>query len=213
MPKVKTDTVYFDDKQYRRNFKVNASGEFSVNFPKVAGELLGCGTVLTGNTLSEVYNLWRAKAAEYKQTQTQTSKVVVFSFETSASIWSEEEQRVVFTSNEISFSEGTAVSVWWCPCIEQVVISTDGSKHYRYINDEGNLVRLCGKADPSHGERVEDGHRIEWSEEREAFFERINAGMETLILALASLHEDKAKLLACADGKLSLPLPTTGARP
>lgn len=205
MPKVKQETINFEGKPFVAIYSVDGRGLFTVHLPEVVREVLNC-TCVTDNTLADCQREFRKALERYWEAQTSTERVILYQVKATAHIWNDE--RVVYSEKDISFTEGMAISVAAQVFDERAIKSADGSIQYRYDKVEDcklnkRAVTYGARFDKWPRERPEN--RLPYTPEREEFFCKISRGLEAVILQLDQL-QDTEKAQAIADsGVLALP--------
>lgn len=210
MPVIKTDTLRFESKDFKRVIRVGSTGNFSCEVPAAVTNTLGIKAV-TGATLEQCMSEFNAALIRYKESRTEVRKVIIYAVKSRACIWDNREERVIFRSDEIHFSDGLCLSVCVGVFNERKISATDGSAHYAYDLLECDLPRsICEYSNvlTSCLQGQQATKIIDWTPEREEFFNRIGKGLEAAVLQLSQLSNPATVLQLADSGVLALPAPT-----
>lgn len=140
-------------------------------------------TMLTNNTLNEVVATFEYICDQYlaQMREAQKTKCIRFTFKRNRS-WIKGRDDHRQTPSDISFCGTPAIT------FSYEVLFRVGDLLY-YKNGENGALQYRGKANEARG-RDGDATTIEWTAEREAFFENMQASLITLICRIEDFHEN-----------------------
>lgn len=147
-------------------------------------EVLGHKEVY-GKTLKEVDLAWEHAEKDFKERVTHKRKVILYKFEASALQYTHDAKGEVtgclFRANEMNFTKGTALDLWFCVCYE---LSSSFSKEFQYVDMKGHHVGSDSAERPCY-------KKMDWTKERELFFVQFDAQLIDLIARVhVFLHGD-----------------------
>lgn len=199
MPKVSKESIYIDHEIGTFTVEVYFSakhGTFTIKLPERVKNILGKEEV-GSDTFDGAKIEFRKAVADYKQALTAERKVIRYAFKAKAEFVTEKngDDWKWFDANEVSFARGTAMDLFYEVCIERTV---DGKKAYYHLN--GNFIA---------GHYEEDKEKtMDWTKEREAFFEALKHGLELSIMKahkFFNANSDDIVRFIDSGGKLLLP--------
>ena len=159
------------------------TGMFSIELPvKVAG-VLGYEHVFDAE-LNGVNIKFHEAIKEYKQRQTNKRKVIMYNFMANCRIF-DVSGACVLRRDDISFTDGTALGLWWGVGYETVFESK-----VRFTTLDGG----CTSFDIGKTHKV-----IEWNPKREEFFRLFGKAMEELIMNITKFFSDEKEALNLID--------------
>ena len=203
--KVKTEKTWFERANGKTDFiKVFTvdpdSGTFHIKLPAevVAGLAIDDRNgEVHGKTIDEVDAKFKAVLKTFKESREKTTRVILYDFSSINGGHSK--------GSQFSFSSGLGL-VLHADIFDEIETSTmDGKKRYSYKEveryDFENSVWLSAfprelKGDRSSGGRLygsrgeQAADRLEWTEEREAFFIKMVAALQGLILSFEMITKD-----------------------
>lgn len=205
MPKVRSQTVYFDHKKYVRTITVNSAGVFEIIVPPAACKALGIDKV-TGESIKEAVRAWDAVAKKYVESKSVQRKVIWYEFKANCYIL-DDDDIVSEHMDGISFANGVALSLCAGVFIETRTDHQGDRSTVRYERVQETTLppSMCqnqsGWGPASYGsyDEEEQRHIIDWTPEREAFFAQMGQAMDGLILKMLAVMGDRARLLEIAD--------------
>ncbi len=210
MPIVSRQSIGFANRQFARVIKVDTKGMFSIELPPEVAAA-GFGLQVTNATQTGAIHAFNAALKAYAESMTTAKRVICYQFKNTSYIWSVGEQRVIYRADEISFAEGTSLSLAVAVYDEFETLKPDGSKSYRYEEVKSaipqGLSMGSGRSGRGPGGMCQREERqIPHSIEAEAFFARIGQSMETLILTLSQGFKDPTKVATMIEGGAGLRL-------
>lgn len=140
---------------------------------------------VSGETEDKVNAAFRDAKKEYEERCTTRRKVILYQFQASAVINEYAEngkfKRVIFRKDEVSFSEGTALDFWWRVGYE---LRSSVDPKPKYIDLKERSI--------SHGD-----HKVmDWTQQREDFFQALQANIDNLILKAHTFFKQDVKTVA-----------------
>jgi len=221
MPVVKTSRIVFGGEPFTQRISCDSKGRFNALLPEPVWESNG-GSKVSGATLEEVEKRFAAAVSLYQASKTSVNKVILYRFSTTCRILSAGGRKRILAADvddgdavnlsteclhsrdDISFAEGTSLSLCAGVYAESARVNPDGTVKYSYkelpsallppgIRPGSGSCKLCGVA------ASQAGNRLDWTEQRERFFARLAVALEDLIVNLIDLTEEPARLAAMAD--------------
>lgn len=133
MPVLETRTIIFERADFRRAVRVNKDGLFHITLPKPVPPALGLeNDEVVRKTKDEAIEEFDRLLKQYTQCKTTSHKVILYGFEASCTVMSEDGERCLHHIDEITFSDGTGLTFWAEVNEEIVTTQTDGRKSYQY---------------------------------------------------------------------------------
>jgi hypothetical protein len=192
---IKSETIKIGNKSYKLVTKYFVrSKSFVIDLPDIMQETLGKKWI-SADTQDELETEWYKVFKEYKNALEMREKVIVYDFQATAIIWNEDHTRVIFRENEISFLEGTGLSLNWYV----------GYRVNDPIADEIKFLYLNGNY--ADRDRSSDRERIKymkWTEAREQFFKELQFGLESMILRAYEFFNKTDNIPALIDSGMML---------
>jgi hypothetical protein len=199
MPVIRTETIPFDKKPFKKTFTVNVTGMFSCKLPEPVAEVMGFEAV-NANTLDDCDRTFNKTLQDYYARNTSVRRLIVYKVLNNAYIWNSEGTKVICNDKQIGFCDGVAISV--CANVfDEHKTETNGETTYFYkeVKDNGILPSLkAGEHftrhtgdDPITASR--DIQAIEFSPERLEFFNKVGKGLEAVILQMQALQGSNAQ--------------------
>lgn len=214
MPTIqRTKYPFENERNFVREVKCDAGGEFTCRLPDTAASLLG-RTEVCGRSLKEVLQNFHEAIEEYKAINTTRRRVILYQVKMNAYVF--EGEFCVLNRDDISFTAGVAVAVM-ADVYEEVKISGPKGCQYTYERKDSKLPRSIQKGTQRLAGgfyKQPFGALVEWSEERELFFCRLGLALERIAMELDKLSSpDKVLGMIAAGARLTgihqLPLAAT----
>ena len=176
MAVVKQEKIFFDGAEFVKKVYCGVSGIFIITMPKGVQDTMGIETV-EGNTMAAVMERWDKVTHEYEQAQTSKRKIIAYNIK---------------TDGDLSFHEGRALSIWACIYIEVKTIRKVGDNYIKYNcvphgeNLPGRLHASDFNVSLPGGSFSRDSSIkiIDWTPERQKFFESVHMALDRLIMRL-----------------------------
>lgn len=227
MPVVKTEKIRHNGADFKKIIRIQQDGIFRITLPAAVSKDLAIPEEVKAKTQKEVEDLFDAILKEHTATKKSTKLVIYYSFKDTSYIWDkteveedEEETDLDFRrryvddaellrkTDDISFVSGTALMLYVAVFQQTATKLADGRVLYSYEHWKSTIPR--GFRGGHIGEGPCDGTSLpetmmDWTPEREKFFAGLCIAMEDLIMKLAEITGDNAKLMLRADtGKFLL---------
>lgn len=189
--------------QFTRVIKVNADGQFTSNVAPIITATLGVGEV-SGASKSEMQRKYAELIERCENAVTTTRKVIVYKYKAHAYIMRDE--RCVLRRDDLSFAEGLGICL--AAAVFEEVTTNDLTSYNEIESSIPESALNCHLAYSTPCKHACNGHLIEWTEDREAFFAKICGAMEALALQMEALS-DTSKVCELAE-KGGLPMLASG---
>lgn len=185
MPTINRERIGFEGASFVREIKVNAdSGQFSIALPPQC-VAAGMPAEVKADTKARVLREFAEALAEYKKRATTKRRIIAYRFKATCFIWNGE--RCIHRAEEISFCDGTALSLMAQVFDEHETIASDSQRSYRYEPLESSIPKGLGfKRDNPAPFNSKAENQIPWTPAAEDFFAKIGRSMEDMILAMKS---------------------------
>ncbi len=185
MAKVKTEKTYYDVGTDRREFikeyKLDTkSGAFSIALPYEVTVAIGRERV-TGDTLQEVDEAYSEAMAEYKSSEIETVKVILYHFDYHS--------RDREPANTTHYNSGIMISIRAGVYNEHKGTAKSGKVTYKYEKIE-SLLRYWPLESWDHTKPYSG--RIEWTQDLEDFFVNTQEALEKIIEKLEEISSPPA---------------------
>lgn len=177
------------DAEFIQEINVNAKGEFWCVLPQWWVSILGYSEIATP-TLRELEAEWDRARYEYETARTDVVKVVLFRFQFKGLEATNPRTGKLEVFNEISFTNGLALSFVAVVAIETTVYHPDNSQSVVYEVVPSSIhIRAQDRQLFRNKTRRLDTERVLWSPEAEAFFARMGGSMLDLMERLYRMRE------------------------
>jgi hypothetical protein len=220
MPTISRERIPFPQKdgstEFVREIKVSAVGTFTIDLPADVVEALDVET-LYAQTKTDVLKKWDETIAKFRQKKAVTKKIIAYRF----ALWGnvaarnpKDDGRNPLRWGDTAVSHfdrrpGLGLALEVSVFNETTVTDEKGRAGCRYEEVPSTIqdsARLCVSELNRRGDELAARWRTQlpWTAEREAFFVRIVAGLENLLLELHDAFGEKKNVLDLVDGKRQL---------
>lgn len=219
MPIISTTKDWVNGEEFIRRIHVLSDGHFHIKCPKCMREKLGFNEIVNETKAGAIKDFIAAKD-KYMNLKTTGTKVILYEIKMSGCVMGPashgeffipgkddpDEEISLFRGEDFSFDKGMIVGVKARVYFEERNEREDGDVFWKYrdVDMDDNLpVGLLDDCRPKgcYGTRAADEHRIEWTEERHAFFVSLYDAMGQLLLKMKHLTDPKKILMAIDDNK------------
>ena len=197
-PAPSSGTKVSQEKRYLSNIKEEftlvvkyktKTSKFSIQLPQKMQERMGFRS-LWGNTEDDVVREFFKVQEDYLDMLTTKKKVILYKFESRAHVMDEKDEKCIHSSNDISFCEGTGLTLEWNVYYLQEL---SGEKSYHDIED-GKYITWFNESDTY----------LEWTPEREKFFQETQEFLELLIMKAYKFFKDSKETAKLIDSQVRL---------
>jgi len=181
--------IYFMGKTFKKVVKVSAGGTFSIALPADVAAALHVKSA-EGNTLDAAESKFNAALAEFNESSTTYKPVILYDIDTK-NHW----------FNGIGICVAAGIYTESCTALPS------GQERFDYValDNKHNLPSGLRDNDLEPRWGNEAANKIDFTEERKLFFEKIYEAMKSLSEKLEDLGNDQSKLVEMADsGRLKL---------
>jgi hypothetical protein len=200
---VKTWKTYFGGEPFTVRVNVLKSGWFRIQLPGAAHEALGL-TYVEADTMVKAMEAFEKQKNRYAGLLQSERRVIryIFTIQNRKTRYDPDN----LGRNDMHFGIGTGLRLGVANAMETMHKSSSGDERRRsykldYEQPYPDTYRYA-----SHGGLAteEDCHTIDWTPEREAWFLKFCAALDSLIAQVRALDEDEGKLLEAVSNRLML---------
>lgn len=215
MPVISREKIPFiskdGSKEFTRELKVSSVGTFSVLLPADVTEALNIKE-LWAQSRTDLLQKWNDTIAAFNALKAETRKIIAYEVRLWGDIERDGRNPIRFgDTNENAWGSskpGAGLYLQVGVFNETEIKGANGKSTFRYAEAvstiQSSVALSIDALNRRQGLRYQT--QMPWSAEREAFFVRMAAGLEALILDLHGAFGDKKTALALVDGKRQLTL-------
>lgn len=207
MPVISRTTENLNGVPWKKVVKVDSGGTFEINVPEAVTKAFGTTTV-SGSTFEAAQRALNELIERFKAANTRVRRVIIHSVKAKAHIFEPDRsalhgERFVFRTDEISFTDGIALSIE-VGVYDETTVEANGHTSISYEYVKSKLpVQVAQRYVVQH--HREPRAVIEWTQEREDFFVRVVRAMEWLVLEMQKLKDPESLQLIIERGQFLLP--------
>lgn len=151
-------------------------GRFFTDLPDSYQGFADCLEVW-GNTESEVRGAFWDIDKQYKKAKEVRKKMLYFSFQSTASVMDDEKDKCIFSSEDISFVKGNALSFDW-----HVIFKVTLKGRVSYVDEDNSNFDVDSRKS-----------LLDWTLEREKFFKSFDQAILSLIMRADKFFNNQPK--------------------